>query len=106
MIHIKKILHKTDDAMYILFTDDDVRILRKDTLLHKLPEWQQKIITDKWMQAKVDDFGALVFSKKFDIGGDTLKADTDTVSDKELLNIIHHKRIAKKRIINALSSLL
>ncbi len=105
MVHIKKIVHRTNDKLYLLFSDDEVRVLDKHTL-YDLPDWQIDIIEKNWMRAYVDDFGGLVFNKKFDIGGDTLKSDTKKISESELFEIIQNKRIAKKKIIQALASLL
>jgi len=105
MVHLKKILHITNDKLYLLFTDGDVRVLLKESF-NDLPDWQKDIVENYWKQVKVDEFGGLVFNNKFDIGGDTLKKDTTNIDDKELLSIIHSKKIAKKRIIQTLASLL
>jgi len=102
---IEKIIHRTDTELFLRFVDGDIKVLNIKTF-RNIPGWQLEIIKDRWKKAKVGDMGHLEFNAIVNIGADIIKSDSRDLQPKELFDIIENKRIAKKRIMQTLSSLL
>jgi len=105
-LKINRILHRTNDKVYLEFSDGDIKVLFKSDIFKRLVDWQLKKAEKSWSKLKIDkNFGDLVLFQGFDIGADTLKPLCKKITEKDLLDIAHSKRIPKKRIYKAIASL-
>jgi len=101
---IEKIIYRTDNKLYLKFVDGNIKVLNVNSL--KMPKNQIDIVKDKWKKARVGDMGHLQFSKIINIGADTVWALSENINTKELLEIVENKKVAKKKIMQSLASLL
>ncbi|MEN8123004.1 MAG: hypothetical protein ABFS35_21875 [Bacteroidota bacterium] len=101
---IEKIIYSTKDKLYFKFIDGDIKVLDIKSF-DKMPGWQLIIVKEQWQDAKIID-GYLHFKPMVDIGADTVKSKSENLAAEELFKIVNSKRIAQKRIIQTLASLL
>ncbi len=102
---IEKIIYRKADKLYFRFEDGLIKVIDKKTIIKDMPDWQIKIVNERWDKVKISE-GCLYFNKTLEIGGDSIYHLSKELSREELFEIIQNKRIAKKKIIQALASLL
>lgn len=103
--HITKIVYISNGEMYLKYSGNGIREINIKDIIKDMPDWQKNIVKERWNKAKIVD-GHIYFSELLSIGADTVKKISKEPSTEKLFDIVSHKRISKKKILQSLASLL